>query len=149
MSRCLGLIVLVLLALKSPVGCSGPPNTSDAVRECKTIKGGEVICGDIKNWREGMSLLDVMLDLLVSGNIAFNTPDRIPLGQSKIIEAKLSINMPPSALLKELNEAGAKLKGFVYEHMAAYGLTPARRGATDGGQHRQATGHNVIRVTVG
>jgi hypothetical protein len=45
---------------------------------------------------------------LAHGNIAFNTPDRIPLGKSQIIEAKLSTNMPPNVLLDQLNEAGMK-----------------------------------------
>ncbi len=56
----------------------------------------------------GGSPLDAALERLVSGNIAFNTPDRIPLGKSKIIEAKLSINLPPKVLLDQLGEAGAK-----------------------------------------
>jgi hypothetical protein len=42
------------------------------------------------------------------GKIAFNTPDRVPLGKSRVIEAKLSTNMPSDVLLAQLSEAGAK-----------------------------------------
>jgi hypothetical protein len=55
-----------------------------------------------------LSPLNVALRALVSGNIAFNTPDHIPLGKSQIVKAKLSKNLPSNVLLKQLNEAGAK-----------------------------------------
>jgi hypothetical protein len=53
------------------------------------------------------SPLDAALQTLVSGNIAFNAPDRIILGKSQIIEAKLSTKMPPNDLIAALSEAGA------------------------------------------
>jgi hypothetical protein len=54
------------------------------------------------------SPLDQALNRLVSGNIAFNVPDHIPLGKSQIIQAKLSTKLPKDLLLKQLSEAGAK-----------------------------------------
>jgi hypothetical protein len=52
--------------------------------------------------------LDAALNNLVSGNIAFNTPDHVRLGKSQIIEAKLSVNVPPDVLVAQLRAAGAK-----------------------------------------
>jgi len=57
------------------------------------------------------SALDAALAKLISGNIAFNTPDSMTVGKSKIIEAKLSINLPVDDLIKQLTEVGKKESG--------------------------------------
>jgi TIR domain len=54
------------------------------------------------------SSLDEALNKLVSGNIAFNTPDHVRVGKSQIIEAKLSVNLPADVLIAQLRAAGAK-----------------------------------------
>ena len=54
------------------------------------------------------SPLDVALSKLIGGNIAFNAPDRMSIGKSKIIEAKLSTNLPANVLITQLTEAGKK-----------------------------------------
>jgi hypothetical protein len=86
------------------------PSSPTTIPSCTTI-GGVLICptrGNVDVLPLPPSSLDVALKKLISGNIAFNTPDRIPLGQSRIIEAKLSTNLPPKDLLAQLSEAGAK-----------------------------------------
>jgi hypothetical protein len=54
------------------------------------------------------SPLDEALQKLIAGNVAFNTPEHMSVGKSQIIEAKLSVNMPPEALIAQLSEAGKK-----------------------------------------
>ncbi len=56
------------------------------------------------------SPLDAMLDKLVAGNIAFNTPEHVRLGKPQIVEAKLAVNFSGDELIAQLNEAGKKEK---------------------------------------
>jgi Mg-chelatase subunit ChlD len=53
-----------------------------------------------------LSPLDDALEKLVARNITFNAPDSMSMGKSKVIEAKLSANLPPNDLLVQLREAG-------------------------------------------
>jgi hypothetical protein len=54
------------------------------------------------------SPLDESLQKLIAGNVAFNTPEQMSVGKSKIIEAKLSVNLPPHSLVAQFSEAGKK-----------------------------------------
>src|SRR6266496_1907910 len=55
-----------------------------------------------------LSPLDAALEKLIAGNVAFNTPDRMRVGKSQIIEAKLAVRIPPDVLTTQLTEAGKK-----------------------------------------
>jgi hypothetical protein len=98
-----GLIGVVLIAPQPPGGPRAPLPPLSQPESSPTSQSPS----------PQLSSLDAALDKLVSGNIAFNTPDRIPLGKSQIIEAKLSTNMPPTVLLDQLNEAGAKVSASI------------------------------------
>jgi hypothetical protein len=92
---------------------AGAPGTGAANRRARPGEEmhGRVVPNAAEDPQHGppdQSPLDAALEKLVSGNIAFNTPDRIPLGKSRVIEAKLSTNVPPNVLLTQLSEAGAK-----------------------------------------
>jgi hypothetical protein len=54
------------------------------------------------------SPLDQALQKLIAGNVAFNTPENMSVGRSRIIEAKLSVNLPPDILVAQLSEAGKR-----------------------------------------
>jgi hypothetical protein len=54
------------------------------------------------------SALDAALKKLVAGNIAFNNPERMTLGQSEIVQVKLSTTLSPDGLKAQLTEAGKK-----------------------------------------
>jgi hypothetical protein len=59
----------------------------------------------LADWRQ----LDAELNRLIAGNVAFNTPNHMRVGKSRIIEAKLSVNISPDALIKQVTEAGEKV----------------------------------------
>jgi hypothetical protein len=50
--------------------------------------------------------LDEALQKLIAGYVAFNTPDHMLVRKSQIVEAKLSVKLPPNALITQLSEAG-------------------------------------------
>jgi hypothetical protein len=48
------------------------------------------------------------LEQLITGNVAFNTPDHVRVGEPHIIQAKLAVNIPQNALIVQLSEAGRR-----------------------------------------
>ncbi len=54
------------------------------------------------------SALDAALKNLVAGNVAFNNPERMTVGRSKVVEVKLSTTLSPEDLKAQLTEAGKK-----------------------------------------
>jgi hypothetical protein len=53
-----------------------------------------------------VSPLDTALSKLVAGNVALNNPDRMRVGDSHIVEVKLSTTLSPADLKSQLTEAG-------------------------------------------
>jgi hypothetical protein len=65
--------------------------------------------------------LDAVLKKLLRGNIAFNNPEQMRVGETGQIEAVLSINMPADELMNQLSAAGRRESAsiLVSDHMEA------------------------------
>lgn len=67
------------------------------------------------------SSLDLQLKKLVQGNIAFNNPEKMQIGETEQIEAKLAVSVPPDELMGMLTAAGKRESTSleVSDHMQA------------------------------
>jgi hypothetical protein len=81
-----------------------------------------------------VSPLDLQLKKLAQGNIAFNNPEKMRVGETAEIEAKLAVTIPADELMGLLNAAGKRESASleVSDHMqatltggAAFDVSPA------------------------
>ena len=86
---------------QSTLGTCSPTvtNTSGSTTlSCQAAPNTSVLLSDI----------DAALSKLVEGNVVFGAPDRARIGNSEIVEAKLSTTKAPSVLMSELTGLGKK-----------------------------------------